>query len=715
MKYQQTPVSNSRNKGFTLLEIMIAVLIISIGLAALANLQGKLTRYSAMAKQRTLAMNLAEQQIETMHSFYTMGATNAAPCSTAQSGYDDLTACVNGTTVNVSNIEFSLSWAIDEFVQNSDGTTEIFSDESGVLRPDLKLVTIMVEWTDGQGATHHAELVDIVDGTSVFNTGRLLAHVDSNIPPRTLFNPDDFPGVVEIAIGSDKIKGSTTPKPKIVNKGNNVITSFDVVTFLQTGSNAYLQRREEFKVANCICTMDAGVDSGRAPTVWSGKEYALGELVSKRTGSVSSNESGQPAACEMCCNDHHDASGASVKYDTFRPAFSGETGGFNFLGDHDHYRIDNGSKILAAEGDDYLEVCRFIRKDGLFRLTSDLSIQNLDVVKATFPVYSNSDYSTSVVNFVTDFTDLLSLPDYPSSLPDPTYSSNAPGIFLDNSGVVVPAMSRAIYVDYITDDLLKKIKCLKANDTGIYSDYCDLLKDPTWLEIMPFFDVGVTFLANWNRGSSAITVTNSPISDIDSASFSRGKVQLAQDHFDVVTDVTASIELSNSGLTDTNPIDPDDELEASEDIPVWIVIGGSLPAAGALVSGDILAGSNKVNVETVRIRQNPPDMDCEIITIVEGRTSRKAYTCDLSPIPANGSITISDYNALKIAGRNTTVLNRKVCPGGTGFSTVTVIDDGVIADPDLNITGERTVLTFSSLSENVTVPITIEEQADDCP
>ena len=62
---------------------MIAVLIVSIGLTALANLQGKLTRYSAMAKQRTLAMNLAEQQIETMHSFYTMGYTNADPCTTS--------------------------------------------------------------------------------------------------------------------------------------------------------------------------------------------------------------------------------------------------------------------------------------------------------------------------------------------------------------------------------------------------------------------------------------------------------------------------------------------------------------------------------------------------------------------------------------------------------------------------------------------------------
>jgi prepilin-type N-terminal cleavage/methylation domain-containing protein len=704
-----------RSNGFTLLEIMIAVLIISIGITALANLQGKLTRYSALAKQRTVAMNLAEQQIETMHSFYTMGATGAEPCAMAQSGYDDLADCVNGNTLTVGTMQFRLSWAIDAFIQNADGTTDRYAADSVMLRPDLKLVTIRVEWDDGQGDTLHVELVDIVDGTSVFNTGRVLARVDSNKPPRTPFNPADFPGVVEIAIGSDKIKGSTTPKPKIVNKGVNVITSFDVVTFLQTGINAYLQRREEFKVANCICTMDTGPGTGRTPTPWNGEEYTLGEQVSKRTGSVSANESGQPAACEMCCNDHHDASGASVKYDAFRPAFSGDAGNFDFLGDHAHYRIVDGSKMLADEGDDYLEACRFIRKDGFFQLTTDLSVQNLDVVKATYPLYFNTDYSSSVVNFVTEFTDLLSVPEYPASVPAPTYSSNASGIFLGNVGVTVQAMSRGIYVDYITDELLMKIKCLKADGTGPYSDYCDTFKDPTWLEILPFFDVDVTSLANWNRGAPTITVTNSPISDIDSAGFSRGAVAIAQEHYDVLTDVSASIEKSNSGLTDTNPVDPDDELEVEENLPVQVLIGGSPPAAGAAVLGDILAGSNKVNVETVRIRQNPPNIPCEIITIVEGQTSRKAYTCDLNPIPSNGSITISDYNALKITGNTSTVLNRKVCPGGTGFSGVSVIDEGVMANPDLGIAGERTVLTFSALSANVTVPITIKEQADACP
>lgn len=715
MKLTRVPIKRSLASGFTLLEIMIAILIVSIGLAALANLQGKLTRYSAIAKQRTLAMNLAEQQIETMHSFNTMAGTGASACTTEQSGFDDLESCLDGSTVSAGNMQFNLSWKIDQFVQNSDGTTEVFNPESGVLRPDLKLATIKVEWTNGQGATQGVELVDIIDATSIFNTGRVMARVDSNLPPRTLFNPEDFPGVVEIAIGSDKIKGSTTPKPKIENRGNNVITTFDVVTFLRTGTDAYLQRREEFKVANCICTMDPGLGTGRAPTWWNGTEYSLGEELSKRTGSVSANESGQPAACEMCCKDHHDSSNASVKYDVFRAPYSGESESIDITGDHAHYSIDNGTKVLAQEGDDYLEVCRFIRKDGFFEVTTDLALENLDLVKESFPVNYNDSYSTSVIDFVTDFSSLISLPGYPSTRPGGNYSSSAPGVMLNNAGMIVPAMSRGIYVDYMTDDLVKKIQCLQDNGNGSYSDFCNVLKDPTWLEILPFFDVDLTSLSNWNRGSTAITVSNSPISDIESSRFSRGVIETAQDHFNVDTIVTAGIERSNSGLTDTNPIDPDDELEDSDDLPVSVNIGGSAVGIGVLVQGDIYAGSNMVNVETVRIRQNPPMAACEINTIVNGNSTQKTYVCDLTPVPTNGSITITDYNALKTSGRTTTILNRKVCTDSADFSSMQVFDEGIVADPDLYITGERTVLTFSNRSSDAFVNITIEEQNDSCP
>ena len=717
MRYRQPPAIRSLASGFTLLEIMISVLIISIGLAALANLQGKLTRYSALAKQRTLAMNLAEQQIETMHSFYTLADTGAEVCSTAQTGFDDLAACVTGATVNAGNMPFKLTWTVSEYLQNSDGTTEAYTPGANSLRPDLKLVTINVEWVDGQGAAQDIELADVVDATSIFTTGRILARVESNIPPRTRFNPADFPGVVDIAIGADKLKGSTSPEPKIENEGINVITTFDVVMFLQANPDAFLQRREEFKVLNCICTMNAGINIGREPTVWDGTIYTLGAEVSKRTGSVSAGVTEQPPACEMCCNDHHDAGGASVEYDPFRPAFSGDAGTFDFLGDHAHYNIDNGEKVLAVEGDDYLEVCRYIRKDGFFRLATDLSLENLDVVPETYPTNFNTNYSTSVVNFVTDFSTQINVSTYPMVVPDGSYSSSAPGIFLGNVGVIKPVMSRGIYVDFMPDGLLKKIKCLQANGAGTYADFCDTDKDPPWLEILPFFDVDLTSLANWNKGSPAITVTNSPISDIDSNSFSRGEISLAQEHFDVVTAVTASIERSNSGLTDTNPADPDDELEESADIAVTVVIGGNPPAAGVLVLGDINAGSNQINVETVRIAQNPPDVNCEIITIVAGNTSQKAYVCDLAAVSglANGTVTITDYNALKITGSSTTVLNRKVCPDGTAFSSMQVFDDGVMADPDLGIVGERTVLTFINLGADATVNITIEKETDSCP
>ena len=127
-------------------------------------------------------------------------------------------------------------------------------------------------------------------------------------------------------------------------------------------------------------------------------------------------------------------------------------------------------------------------------------------------------------------------------------------------------MSRGIYVDYLQGDLLKKIKCLKAGGSGTYEDFCDTDKDPPWLEIMPFFDLDSTSLANWTKGSAAIEVTNSPISDIDRASFSRGEVSVAQEHWTAFTTVTADIEASNTGLTDTNPVDPDDEFEETDNM-----------------------------------------------------------------------------------------------------------------------------------------------------
>jgi type IV pilus modification protein PilV len=56
-------------RGFSLLEVLVAVVIVSVGLVALAALQLSLIRSSNTAKMQSTALSLAKQQIEQLRSF----------------------------------------------------------------------------------------------------------------------------------------------------------------------------------------------------------------------------------------------------------------------------------------------------------------------------------------------------------------------------------------------------------------------------------------------------------------------------------------------------------------------------------------------------------------------------------------------------------------------------------------------------------------------
>ena len=61
----------------------------------------------------------------------------------------------------------------------------------------------------------------------------------------------------------------------------------------------------------------------------------------------------------------------------------------------------------------------------VFRVATDLALENLDVLRSSYPSNYNSDYSTSVVDFVTDFSTQVSVENYPAEVPDGAYSSDA--------------------------------------------------------------------------------------------------------------------------------------------------------------------------------------------------------------------------------------------------------------------------------------------------
>ena len=58
-----------RQAGFSLLELVIGLFIFSTGMLALASLQGQLTRSQADAAIRSVATNIAEEQIELARGF----------------------------------------------------------------------------------------------------------------------------------------------------------------------------------------------------------------------------------------------------------------------------------------------------------------------------------------------------------------------------------------------------------------------------------------------------------------------------------------------------------------------------------------------------------------------------------------------------------------------------------------------------------------------
>ena len=117
-----TTHSNERSRGFSLIEVMIAVLVLSIGLLSLAALQGELFRSGAESKARANATAIAQQVIENARTFSFISAPTGYTGDTYMSLADATwTVTAGGVTYNVSRdvVRYQYSAATNKFAEGS--------------------------------------------------------------------------------------------------------------------------------------------------------------------------------------------------------------------------------------------------------------------------------------------------------------------------------------------------------------------------------------------------------------------------------------------------------------------------------------------------------------------------------------------------------------------------------------------------------------------
>ncbi len=673
-------------RGFSLMEVLIGIAIFAIGMLALASLQGALTRSTAEAKVRTTAVNIAERIIEGQRGFALVSA-GAGTFSFA----DIVDVPIDSAIIfdsemtrdpgSVVGVEYTVTQDVTDYyydlADDVDPDKNAFTTEAPIDAniADYKTVLVTVAWNDnrefvideGRQTTGNLgggsiQVSATISNVSVAAALKVSEEEDGDIiAPDIVYTPGLNPDIISLDLGGQKFKESLTPEPKVYR--DNTETRFDVVTYSQSaGGEAFFLRREEFVATTCDCTLhDADVSNqGMSPAIWAGDEYTEPVLVTKAYGTPAGTNNSQSSLCGACCRDHHDSDGAL--YDPSRP-------------NHNHYYKRSGSFVVANSGDDYVEACRFVRKDGFFRLTQDFRLEGLNTFPEDYLINTDqvADYSTYVTEEVYIKDDLTTYVPAAIFLKDgyqldsnpPTVETaprTASGSLVDgdltlgytnlptSTGAAFQQLrSRSIYIDNLSSDLRGVINCIEEKtpeqliaDPGI-CDQGDVKLDKTGsaniLELIPFFEIQTTFLNDWHKkgGGREFTLTNQTVtsSDANGPTHSRGKAENPTDGSDMSqTYVNRGV----TGVTSSDPIDPiNNVLPLGSGWPpgdIEVIVGvSSTPLDGRVITGTL--SSEVPGLKAANVRISATNAICNYIT------TSGLFTCFIPTSPTGNTVTLT--------------------------------------------------------------------------
>lgn len=693
------PIAN-RQPGFSLLEVIIGLLIFSTGMLALASLQGHLTRSQADATVRSVATNIAEEQIESLRGF---GLIDNEPDNTTPA-YTDIQN--RTTTVSHGNMDYVVVTEVTEFYYDMSTDTFSTTNSENLLVSDFKGVAVTVSWGATPGfrisdsatistadiGSGEVKLTAVISSVTTQGAGRSTTQKESqSLLPGVGYTPGNNPDVISLQLGETRFKESTSPLPLVYRADERVETRFDVITYSQTNDGALFLRREEFIGVSCVCNLEAppisAEQGGRLPTNWAADEYQKGEFSIKATGTSSSNQ--QSIYCDECCRDHHDGGSvdsdvAASLYSPFRASGEYWDSGV-FQGDHKHYGRNNAGELILAQaaGNSYVEACRMVRVDGFMRAGQDFRQEELNVFPENFLDETSevTDYSNWVTTSVDLFENALN-GDYelaPLTMLSPPLAPAVGGFPVATSiptalGADTQQLrSRGIYIDYLREDLRTAIDCIRAlSDTSVATD-CDSAtiqfdksSSTNALELIPFFDVQLTWLNRWSESPANQPVDTTNETVLTDNLHSRGVV--SNTIGSGASNVIASGHRGNPGLTDTDPIDPGFSGQMSTaNLTVNALTDTPPPPSGnIIIRGIITSGVSGLRATDIQIEGT--NANCNRLP--------DGYICEISSNATDATIKIFDYkkqnSILAACSATLSQLSSGTDANGRGFTYFTL-------------------------------------------
>lgn len=505
--------------GFSLIEVMVAVVILATGLLALAALQGALARNSSDAKARSAVMAALTSR---------MSEIRQAPPTTGTT-WTTATPWVSAAAVQAGSTDLQVVETIAAFRWN--GTTYV---STAVTNPTSTFTraTLAATWTAVDGSkslTLSSDLSGNIYGLGTGYPGNDSKSSASKLPIIRQANPSDIAGVIPIVTGNQATAASN-PQPIIEGANSNlrVGTSFDVLNYVPEGSVAKITKRFQTEVIKCRCQYgQAGYSvAGKAqwPTVWDGNTYSLYAGTGDPTG-VTQSAGEDPAydgtakggkkgagreqseQCTECCRDHHDSSlsAQEARYDPEATSFGkyGESSGVL-------------TPVNNTASDKYVASCRVVKVDGLWRTTADMYQRSYGLLetspdvngtqaKSGIPSTSaTAAYQTYVKDYLSTYTNASTIaPGDPQGAFNNTAALNLPATI----NIATPSTTdyrylhgRGLYVDYLSTKAQKAIeKCNGKSDAA----YTECL-----LPVLPFTSINLTEIAKWTPSDPNVLAVN---------------------------------------------------------------------------------------------------------------------------------------------------------------------------------------------------------------